>query len=99
MAALGEQRPLGRMLGERGVISADQLRIALLEQNKNHLPRGKLMVNPKIPTGEVEVLVKKLEVLTPAEQPVPLQLDERADVSEEYRLRYRYLEDRKSTRL
>jgi len=33
------------MLVEKGVISEDQLRIALLEQNKNHLPLGKLMVS------------------------------------------------------
>jgi type IV pilus assembly protein PilB len=45
MSAVGEQRPLGRLLVEKGVISEDQLRIALLEQNKNHLPLGKLMVS------------------------------------------------------
>ena len=35
---------LGQMLIERRVISEDQLRIALLEQGKNHLRLGKLMV-------------------------------------------------------
>ncbi|WP_333844726.1 GspE/PulE family protein [Pelomicrobium sp.] len=38
------QRPLGQLLVEKGVISEDQLRIALQEQNKNHLPLGRLMV-------------------------------------------------------
>ncbi|TXF12858.1 GspE/PulE family protein [Pelomicrobium methylotrophicum] len=38
-------RPLGQLLVEKGVISEDQLRIALQEQNKNHLPLGRLMVS------------------------------------------------------
>ncbi|MDD5181304.1 MAG: GspE/PulE family protein [Gallionellaceae bacterium] len=38
------QQPLGRMLLEKGVISEDQLRIALQEQNKNHQPLGRLLV-------------------------------------------------------
>ncbi|MCK5715022.1 MAG: Flp pilus assembly complex ATPase component TadA [Nitrosomonadaceae bacterium] len=37
-------KPLGRLLVEKGVISEDQLRIALLEQSKRHLPLGRLMV-------------------------------------------------------
>ncbi|MBI2311779.1 MAG: Flp pilus assembly complex ATPase component TadA [Betaproteobacteria bacterium] len=45
MSAVQPQRPLGQMLVEKGVISEDQLRIALLEQNKNHLPLGRLMVS------------------------------------------------------
>jgi len=37
-------KPLGRLLVDKGVISEDQLRIALLEQSKRHLPLGRLMV-------------------------------------------------------
>ncbi|TFH12390.1 MAG: secretion system protein E [Nitrosomonadales bacterium] len=37
-------KPLGKLLVEKGVISEDQLRIALLEQSKRHLPLGRLMV-------------------------------------------------------
>ena len=44
MSVIQSQKPLGRLLIEKGVISEDQLRIALLEQNKNHLPLGRLMV-------------------------------------------------------
>ena len=43
MAAQTKQ-PLGRLLVEKGVISADQLRIALQEQRKNHQPLGRLLV-------------------------------------------------------
>ncbi|MDP4027491.1 MAG: ATPase, T2SS/T4P/T4SS family [Gallionella sp.] len=38
------QQPLGRMLVNKGVISDDQLRIALQEQNKLHQPIGRLLV-------------------------------------------------------
>src|SRR5574340_624251 len=38
------QQPLGRMLVDKGVISDDQLRIALQEQSKSHQPLGRLLV-------------------------------------------------------
>ncbi|TDI80331.1 MAG: secretion system protein E [Betaproteobacteria bacterium] len=41
---LEKEKPLGQLLIEKGVISEDQLRIALLEQSKRHLPLGRLMV-------------------------------------------------------
>jgi aspartyl-tRNA synthetase len=53
--------------------------------------------NPKIATGEVEVLVQQLEVLNVAD-PLPFQIDEpeaAARVSEELRLKYRYLDLRR----
>ena len=44
MANSNIQQPLGRLLVEKGVVSEDQLRIAIQEQNKNHQPLGRLMV-------------------------------------------------------
>lgn len=38
------KQPLGRTLVEKGVISDDQLRIALQEQGKSHQPLGRLLV-------------------------------------------------------
>ena len=53
--------------------------------------------NDKIPTGQVEVLVKELVVLNHAD-PLPFQIDDpeaAAKVSEETRLKYRYLDLRR----
>jgi aspartyl-tRNA synthetase len=49
-------------------------------------------VNPHLASGHVEVLAEELEVLNRSE-PLPFQLDE--TVSEEVRLRYRYLDLRR----
>ena len=51
-------------------------------------------VNPDLVTGAVEVAVTSLRILSPAES-LPFQLDERADVDEVRRLRYRYLDLRR----
>ncbi|RJQ82410.1 aspartate--tRNA ligase [Amycolatopsis panacis] len=51
--------------------------------------------NPEIPTGDIEVLATGLEVLSEA-APLPFPIDDRVDVGEEVRLRYRYLDLRRS---
>jgi aspartyl-tRNA synthetase len=58
--------------------------------------RGRLegKVNPNIPTGEIEVVADKLEVLNAAAA-LPFQIDEHSEVGEEARLRYRYLDLRR----
>lgn len=58
-------------------------------------PRPEGTENRDLATGEVEVLALALEVLNASDTP-PIQLDEYAqDVSEELRLRYRYLDLRR----
>ncbi|OGG05039.1 hypothetical protein A2Z33_07195 [Candidatus Gottesmanbacteria bacterium RBG_16_52_11] len=53
------------------------------------------MVNPKIPTGKVEVAATRLEILTKArELPFPIDSDG-YDIKEEIRLKYRYLDIRR----
>ncbi len=57
--------------------------------------RSEDTLNPKIATGEVEVAVRTVTVLSEARTP-PFQIDEETPVSEETRLRYRYLDLRRA---
>jgi aspartyl-tRNA synthetase len=50
--------------------------------------------NPNLPTGEIEVIAQKLEVLNEAAV-LPFQIDEHTEVGEEARLKYRYLDLRR----
>jgi aspartyl-tRNA synthetase len=51
--------------------------------------------NPHIPTGEFEVLVSDIEILNQA-RTAPIGVVKQSDASEELRLRYRYLDMRRS---
>ncbi|MEY3722183.1 MAG: hypothetical protein RLZZ35_53 [Actinomycetota bacterium] len=52
--------------------------------------------NPHIPTGEIEVICDELEVLSEAAAlPFPVDSGEKVNVSEEIRLKYRYLDLRR----
>ena len=50
--------------------------------------------NPRIATGEVELVARELTVLSEA-RPLPFSMDEDAKVREELRLKYRYLDLRR----
>jgi aspartyl-tRNA synthetase len=52
-------------------------------------------INDKIATGSVELSGCSVEILSAAEAP-PFQLDDRSEIDEQIRLRYRYLDIRRS---
>ena len=56
--------------------------------------RDESLVNPKLPTGEIEVFVRDLEVLGPAGE-LPLMVFGDQEYPEETRLRYRFLDLRR----
>lgn len=58
-------------------------------------PRRDGMTNPKMSTGDIEINVKELEVLSKAKTPPFSVCDEQIEVNEELRLKYRYLDIRR----
>jgi aspartyl-tRNA synthetase len=78
---------------------AEKLRpefVIRLQGKVNLRPKG--TENPKIPTGEVEVVATELEILNPAQTPV-FEIDDSISVSEELQLAYRYLDLRRPVSL
>ncbi len=57
-----------------------------------HRPEG--MTNTKLQTGEIEIMVEELRILNTSPTP-PFPLDEETEVSENLRLKYRYLDLRR----
>ena len=51
-------------------------------------------VNPKLTTGEIEVEVAEVDILSRCE-PLPFQVNDEFDANEELRLRYRFLDMRR----
>lgn len=57
--------------------------------------RSQESINPKLATGEIELMASSLQILSKS-KPLPISLDEFSDdVSEELRLKYRYLDLRR----
>lgn len=56
--------------------------------------RPKGTINEKLATGEIEILVKELQILNPSLNP-PFEIEEETEITEEMRLKYRYLDLRR----
>jgi len=56
--------------------------------------RAEGMKNPKLKTGEIEVFISELNIITKSETP-PIEIDDKKIANEEPRLKYRYLDLRR----
>jgi aspartyl-tRNA synthetase len=56
--------------------------------------RAAEQINPKMPTGAIEVVASRAAVLSKCD-PLPFPIDSRVDVTEDTRLKYRYLDLRR----
>jgi aspartyl-tRNA synthetase len=74
---------LGRSLGREFVVRAEGTVVERLSKND------------KIPTGEIEVKVSKLEILNSAKLP-PFTIEDDTDGGDELRMKYRYLDLRRN---
>lgn len=59
-------------------------------------PRGERNINKSLPTGEIEVIVDELRIISEADT-TPFAVSELANVGETLRLKYRYLDLRRPT--
>ncbi|MDD4939712.1 MAG: aspartate--tRNA ligase [Candidatus Omnitrophica bacterium] len=66
--------------------------VVKLSGQVNKRPQG--TINPKLPTGTVEILVKDMEILNSSLTP-PFEVTDGQDISEDTRLKYRYLDLRR----
>ncbi len=74
---------------------AEELRsefVIRLKGKVSQRPAGTL--NPRLPTGQIEVIGEDLEILNPSLTP-PFEITENLEVTEEMRLKYRYLDLRR----
>ena len=58
-------------------------------------PRQPGMANPKLATGDIEIIVSEIDILSKAKNPPFSIADEMLEVNEELRLKYRYLDIRR----
>src|SRR3989338_3916456 len=75
--------------------SAGDLRnefVIRLKGKVNLRPKG--TINPKMPTGEIEILAQELEILNSSNNP-PFEINDNLELGEEIRLKYRYLDLRR----
>lgn len=77
------------------LVSAEQVRNEfVLDIEGVVVAREEGTVNPNLKTGHIEIKAEKITILNEAKTP-PFMLDDKTDVSEDVRLKYRYLDLRR----
>ena len=74
--------------------AAEKLRSEFVIRVKGRVIGRQENINPKIPTGEIEIMASSVEILSHSKTPV-FPLDGHADVTEETKLKYRFLDLRR----
>ncbi|HMT56213.1 MAG TPA: aspartate--tRNA ligase [Candidatus Saccharibacteria bacterium] len=78
-----------------GFKNAESLRDEyVIDATGNVAERAKELVNPNIATGEIEIMVEELAILNKSE-PLPILVNSTQHISEDNRLKYRYLDLRR----
>lgn len=83
------------LLDKKTMNQASHLRaefVISVEGEVNARPEG--MANPDLPTGEIEVVVKKMSVLNESKTP-PFEIVDEPNASDELKLKYRFLDLRR----
>ncbi|MEL3973963.1 aspartate--tRNA ligase [Rossellomorea oryzaecorticis] len=84
-------------LSEEALALAERIRNEyVLSISGTVVERAEGTVNPNLKTGKVEIQVDKVEIINEAKTP-PFMIDDQMEVSEDVRLKYRYIDLRRST--
>ena len=82
-------------IGAESFDVAETLRNEFVIQVKGNVrARSEETINPKMETGEIEIVVNELEILNKSKTP-PFYIQDNIDVDENVRLKYRYLDLRR----
>jgi aspartyl-tRNA synthetase len=83
-------------LSEEALALAEKIRNEyVLSISGTVVERAEGTVNPNLKTGKVEIQVDKVEIINEAKTP-PFMIDDQMEVSEDVRLKYRYIDLRRS---
>jgi len=90
---LKDRSGIVQIVGEKGLGNLRIADVIEIEGKVKKRPQG--LINPKLPTGEIEISVEKIKILSQAKD-LPFDIhSDGYDLNEEKRLQYRYLDLRR----